>query len=338
MSKPLLSVVTPFRNVASYLAQCIESVLAQSYANFDYILSDNGSSDGSMAIAESYAKRDRRIRLVRQPQLLSQVAHYNAALTEISSSSEYCKIVQADDLILPECLQQMVEAFEQSSKIGLVCSYYLKGDVLRGSGYPFGITFMDGQQMAKFYLRTGTYVFGSPTAVMYRASIVRESQKFFQEGLLHEDTEKCMQILRDWDFGFVHQVLSYLRVENESISSAWRHYEPDALDWYIIVQRYASMFLDSAEAAEACKKATDSYYRMLRNEVLRGRDAGFWQYHRNGLKTLGESLDRSRLVRGALKEMMWIVANPGIFLMRRKEILRRRLFTGLASTFRCTST
>jgi glycosyltransferase involved in cell wall biosynthesis len=291
-----------------------------------------------MAIAESYAKRDRRIRLVRQPQLLSQVAHYNAALTEISSSSEYCKIVQADDLILPECLQQMVEAFEQSSKIGLVCSYYLKGDVLRGSGYPFGITFMDGQQMAKFYLRTGTYVFGSPTAVMYRASIVRESQKFFQEGLLHEDTEKCMQILRDWDFGFVHQVLSYLRVENESISSAWRHYEPDALDWYIIVQRYASMFLDSAEAAEACKKATDSYYRMLRNEVLRGRDAGFWQYHRNGLKTLGESLDRSRLVRGALKEMMWIVANPGIFLMRRKEILRRRLFTGLASTFRCTST
>lgn len=337
MSKPLVSVVTPFRNVASFLAQCIESVLAQSYSNFEYILSDNGSSDGSMAVAESYAKRDSRIRLIKQPQLLSQVAHYNAALTEISSSSEYCKIVQADDFVFAECLQRMVEAFEQSTTIGLVCSYYLKGDVLRGSGYPFGATFMDGRQMARFYLRTGTYVFGSPTAVMYRASIVRESRPFFQEGLLHEDTEKCMQILKDWDFGFVNQVLSYLRVENESISSAWRQYEPDALDWYIIVQRYASIFLDPAEAADAREKARDSYYRMLKNEVLRGRDAGFWQYHCNGLKTLGESLDRSRLVRGAVKEIMWILANPGIFVVRRKEILRRRVFTGLASTFRCTS-
>ena len=165
---------------------------------------------------------------------------------------------------------------EQSTKIGLVSSYYLKGDVLRGSGYPFGVTFMSGPQMAQFYLRTGTFVFGSPTAVMYRASIVRESLPFFQEGLLHEDTEKCMQILRNWDFGFVHQVLSYLRVENESISAAWRQYEPDALDWYIIVQRYAPMFLESAEAADACKKSRGFYYRKLRGEVLRGviKDSG----------------------------------------------------------------
>jgi glycosyltransferase involved in cell wall biosynthesis len=338
MSKSLVSVVTPFRNVASYLPQCIEGILAQSHSDFEYVLSDNGSSDGSTAIAEDFSKRDRRIRLVRQSQSLSQVAHYNSALTQISASSEYCKIVQADDFILPECLERMVLAFEQSAKIGLVSSYYLKGDVLRGSGYPFGATFMNGQEMARFYLRTGTYVFGSPTAVMYRASIIRESKAFFQEGLLHEDTEKCMQILRDWDFGFVHQVLSYLRVENDSISSAWRHFQPDALDWYIIVQRYASTFLDSAEAAEARKSARNTYYKMLRNELIRGRGADFWEYHCSGLKTLGESLDRPRVARGALKEIMWIVANPGLFLLRRKEILRRRLFTSLASMLLRTST
>ena len=338
MSKSLVSVVTPFRNVASYLSQCIESVLGQTYSDFEYILSDNGSSDGSTAIAESYAKRDPRIRLVRQPELLPQVAHYNAALREIASSSQYCKMVQADDFILPECLERMVSAFEQSPGIGLVSSYYLKGDLLRGSGYPFAVTCMSGRQMGQFYLRTGTFVFGSPTAVMYRASLVRAGREFFQDGLLHEDTEKCMDILGEWDFGFVHQVLSYLRVGNESISSAWRSYEPDALDWYIIVRRFAAKFLDPAEAEEAQKRARNSYYRKLRSELLRGRDAAFWQYHRDGLRTVGDSLDRWRLARGALKEMLWIAANPGILLSRRKEILRRRVFAGLASPLRSSST
>src|SRR6516164_7302008 len=126
--RPLVSVVTPFYNTAPYLAQCIESVLAQSYPEFEYILVDNCSTDGSTEIAESYARRDPRIRLIRRSQFLSQVQNYNAALAEISEKSKYCKIVQADDIIFSDCLQQMVKAFAQSEKIGLVSSYSLQGD------------------------------------------------------------------------------------------------------------------------------------------------------------------------------------------------------------------
>src|ERR1700758_5550627 len=136
-SRPFVSVVTPFYNTAPYLAQCIESVLAQTYAEFEYILVDNCSTDGSTEIAESYARRDPRMRVIRCSEFVPQLKNYNRALAEISDASQYCKIVQADDYIFPQCLELMVQAFEQSKSIGLVSSYWLHGDVIAGSGYPF---------------------------------------------------------------------------------------------------------------------------------------------------------------------------------------------------------
>src|SRR5690242_9640140 len=93
---PLVSVVTPFYNTAAYLSECIESVLNQTYPNFEYILADNRSTDGSFGIAESYARLDQRIRLIRYPEFVAQLPNYNRALREISKTSQYCKIVQAD--------------------------------------------------------------------------------------------------------------------------------------------------------------------------------------------------------------------------------------------------
>src|SRR5215471_137333 len=59
-----VSVVTPFYNTEEYLAEAIESVLAQTHSNFEYILVNNCSTDGSVAIAESYLAREPRLRLL----------------------------------------------------------------------------------------------------------------------------------------------------------------------------------------------------------------------------------------------------------------------------------
>ena len=90
--QPLVTVVTPFYNSERYLAECIESVLLQSYSNFEYIIMDNCSTDGSGDIAETYARLDPRIRFVRCAQFLQQIPNYNRALAMISSDSKYCKI------------------------------------------------------------------------------------------------------------------------------------------------------------------------------------------------------------------------------------------------------
>ena len=329
--------MTPFHNTAAYLAHCIEGVLAQSYSNFEYILVDNCSTDGSGELAERFARRDPRIRLIRRTQLLSQVQNYNCALAEISDASKYCKLVQADDFIFPECLRLMVHSFEQSESIGLVSSYWLKGTTVWGSGFPSGTTLLPGKEMARLYLRAGMYVFGSPTTVMYRSSIVRNQQPFYDESLLHEDTEKCMQILERWDFGFVHQLLSFLRLGNESVSSAFRGFQPEALDQYIIVQRYASLFLESSEALALKKRSKQDYYQVLATEAVRFRGPDFWRYHHAGLGTLGEKLDRVYLGLQMAGTLLWMAANPGATVVR---VMRygKRSVTGRAGADRSTLT
>jgi hypothetical protein len=171
--------------------------------------------------------------------------------------------------------------------------------------------------MARLYLRagvygTGVYVFGSPTTVMYRSCLVRNERPFYDESLLPEDTEKCMQILQRWDFGFVHQVLSFLRLGNESITWGRRSYQPGMLDLYIVVQRYSPVFLQADEAAAIKRRSKRTYYRMLAQEALRHRESAFWEYHQKGLKTLGEQLDWPYLIRQIGREVLWMVSNPGI--------------------------
>ena len=310
MSEPFVSVVTPFHNTAAYLAECIESVLAQTHTHFEYVLVDNCSTDGSSEIADTYRSRDKRIRLIRRPQLLSQVENYNRAIEEIAKSSLYCKVVQADDFIFPDCLRLMVQRFAQSESIGLVSSYWLKGNELRGSGFPFPATVLPGKEMARLYLRTGLWVFGSPSAVMYRSSMIEKGRPFYDESQLHEDTEKCMQILEHWDFGFVPQVLSFSRADNQSISSAVRDFQPNALDRYIVVRRYASTFLAAPEAEALQKKTKREYYAILAHAALRRRESAFWQYHRKGLNTLGEKLSRPRIALQAVRQWLWMLANP----------------------------
>jgi glycosyltransferase involved in cell wall biosynthesis len=168
-TRPLVTVVTPFYNTAPHLAH---RASLRKYREFEYILMDNCSTDGSSEIARSYERLDPRIRLIRCSEFLSQLANYNRALAEISEASLYCKIVQADDHIYPECLQLMVQAFDQSESIGLVSSYRLLGNTVEGSGYPCRTAMLPGRECGRWFLRTGINIFGSQTTVMYRSSVV----------------------------------------------------------------------------------------------------------------------------------------------------------------------
>ena len=92
-SRPFVSIVTPFYNTVDYLPECIRSVLNQTYTDFEYILVDNCSSDGSGEVVRSYENADPRIRVIQADRFRDQDQNYNYALRHISPASTYCKVV-----------------------------------------------------------------------------------------------------------------------------------------------------------------------------------------------------------------------------------------------------
>src|SRR5438128_1399449 len=206
---PLVSVVTPFYNTEAYLAECIESVLGQTYQNWEYILVNNCSTDRSPEIAQRYVEKDQRLRLLHNEQFLTQVRNYNHALRQISPQSKYCKIVQADDWIFPECIAQMVAVAESNPSVGIVSAYRLAGREVKNVGLPYTSKIVTGRDLCRMQLLDGCFFFGSPTSILLRAEIMRSREPFYSENRYHEDTESCYEILQTWDFGFVHQILTF---------------------------------------------------------------------------------------------------------------------------------
>jgi hypothetical protein len=185
----------------------------------------------------------------------------------------------------------MTALADQHPEVAIVSSYDIKGTDVRGAGLPPDKRVISGREACRLHLLEGTYMFGSPTTLLFRADVVRARQPFYEEGRFHEDTEAVYEILRDRAFGFVPQVLSFSRVHAQSITGAARRYDPNQLDRLILVKRYGRDFLDAAEYDEVLDIAETRYYRCLARAALGRRHEGYWDYHRRGLATIGESID-----------------------------------------------
>jgi glycosyltransferase involved in cell wall biosynthesis len=305
-----VSLVTPVFNTATYLPECIESVLGQTLTDFEYLLVDNRSTDESREIASKYAEADDRIRLIDNPAHVGQVENYNGALAQISPDTAWVKLVQADDALYPDCLERMVEAGERDTGIGLVGALYMKGSEPRGAGIPFGVEHMNGREVCRRMLLGDCFPVGSPSAVLYRADLVRERRPFFALGRHHEDTEAAYELLLQHDFGFVHQVLAFLRIENVSIMSAAQRFNPDPLDHLIALERYGPQVLTVEEFRRQHHNEWRAYMGFLGESVLRRREPEFWAYHRDGLAQEGHPLGWRELLPAAARAAAHVALLP----------------------------
>jgi glycosyltransferase involved in cell wall biosynthesis len=308
-NRPLVSVVTPVYNGAQYLCECMESVLAQTHQNWEHIIVDNCSTDGSLEIARRYAARDSRIRVCQNSQFLRALPNHNAALRQISAASKYCKIVFADDWIFPECLESMVALAEEHPSIGIVSAYVLEGNEITSTGLPYPSSLVGGREICRRHLLDGLYVFGSPNSVLYRSDLVRNRDPFFNESNVHADTEVCFQILKNSDFGFVHQVLTFTRVRPGSRTEKSGELQTNYAGTLQILVRMGSEYLTPAEFQSLLQWHISTYYKFLGKSLLLGERETI-DYHRRKLLEAGFGFSRVRLAGGVLATLYRLGLTP----------------------------
>lgn len=313
-SSPVVSVVTPVHNTEAYLAECIESVLAQTFTDFEYIIVENASTDRSGEIADHYARLDDRIRVIRTERLLPQVENYNFALSQISPRSRYTKICQADDWLFPRCLEEMVAFGDAHESAAIISSYYLLEREIHNTGLEYWETAISGRTACRKFLIDGQFLFGSPTTVAYRSELVRRRRPFYEAGRLHEDTELCFEVLRDSDFGFVHQLLSFSRLQAGSITGESHTWEPAALDRLIILSRFGDDYLTEEEREAVWARDKRHYYaqisRAFLSQLRGGIDKEFWSYQRRGLSTVGQRLELGLLAWYVVRSALLLAGCP----------------------------
>jgi glycosyltransferase involved in cell wall biosynthesis len=305
-----VSVVTPFYNPAPYFRQCVESVLAQSYQNFDFVLVDNQSTDGSGELAEEFARRDARVRVVHNATFLNQQANHNEAMRQIAPDAKYVKLLQADDWLFPSCLAEMVACAEENPRIGMVSALTLRETRVALSGLPYPSRYVPGREVCRRYLLEELNPFGSPTASLIRADIVRSLDPFYDEKSLIDDLEAAFKVLKVSDFGFVHQVLTFTRRDNVSAMSILKPFGLPVLSHPMMLAKFGAHFLAPDEIARR-KREVDWYeYRTLAQGWLRRYPRGFWELHERCLGQIGEKISMPRVAWHVFATLMSYLLNP----------------------------
>jgi glycosyltransferase involved in cell wall biosynthesis len=313
-SKALVSVVTPVYNGGAYLQECIDSILRQTYDNFEYVIVDNKSTDDTAMLAEQVAALDARVTVIRCDKHVGIIENWNRSLQHISNDSDYVKFVHADDWLFTDCLLRMVELAETNQNVGLVSAYRLEEDTVSLDELPPDAPFlpgddtfvMDGRQAARAILQKRASVLGSPTSILIRSGLISPGKPFCSDEFLHSDKDACLRVLQESDFGFVKQVLTFTRRHNESVTSLTNSLDTRRQENLFMLQKYGPALLSDIEYERAEHREIVGYYNFLAGKAGTRAGRDFWDSHRKVLASAGRPMSRWRLARAIARH--W--ANP----------------------------
>ena len=117
---PLVSIIVPVYQVKDYVGECVESLLAQTYANLEILLVDDGSTDGSGALCDEYAAKGSRVRVIHQEnQGLSAARNTGIEL----ATGEYVAFVDSDDMVLPDFIETLYKLLRKYQADIALCGY-----------------------------------------------------------------------------------------------------------------------------------------------------------------------------------------------------------------------
>jgi glycosyltransferase involved in cell wall biosynthesis len=322
---PLVSVLTPVYNGEKYLAECIESVLAQDYPNWQYVILDNHSTDRTSEIAHAYAAKDERIRVTQPDRFVDVWENHHIAFGCVPADASYVKIVHADDWLFPRCLAEMVALAEAHPRVGMVSAYRLDDTRVSLAGLPYQANVFSGREITRWHLLTGRFVFGNPSALLLRAEVVRSRVPYYDRTRFphHADTASCLDVLQEWDLGFVHQVLTYTRRHPGSLSTAAARRNTYIAENLNMLKVYGPVCLEPGELQARVQRRLKGYYRFLARSLFSNPGGDFWALHKDALDEAGHPFRYAELLKAGFMEALEI--SPGAVLRKARDLGQRIL-------------
>lgn len=180
-----ISVIVPIYNVEKYLGKCIDSVLKQTFYNYELILVDDGSYDNSPQICDGYAAKDKRIKVIHIPNC-GVAAARNVGLD--NAKGKYISFVDSDDFIEETMLEDMFSLIKNNDYELVMCNfgiYHEDIDIIRTEAFPIEDTVLDQKELyEKLYAKKGwSYVV--LWNKLYKKEIFDNIR--FPVGKIHED-------------------------------------------------------------------------------------------------------------------------------------------------------
>lgn len=313
------SVILPIYNVEKYLSECIESILVQTFTDFEVILVDDGSKDSSGRICDEYAEKDARIKVIHKENGgLSDARNFGTD----AASGEYIVYIDSDDYVTDnDFLLDLSKKIEESgSDIILYKFSKFYDDTKTLADCTFSLDFAedikDSDELLYELVKRDSY-YGMAWIKAFRKELVEKNGIKFEKGLLGEDM--------DWYFGLVLCASSYAVIDKSYIAYRQRsgsitssHKLKNLTDFIYILEKWSEK-IKNADVSEVKRKALmgalAKYYSNLLITYARLKDSQKTQYKKY-IKELAYLLDNGISSRPAkIKKVYRLAGFGGVICM-----------------------
>ncbi|WP_282134440.1 glycosyltransferase family 2 protein [Seonamhaeicola maritimus] len=268
MDNPLVSICIPTFNGAEYIKKALDSAISQTYGNLEIIISDDASSDTTLAIVESYKLKTIIPIKIYHHKPRGIGANWNHSIRK--ANGIYIKFLFQDDVLHPTCIYEMVNVLESNKHVGLVAckreiiidkSYknedtekWLEkyGDLQEHLNLPIVNDFQILDKSifkSPFFLQEPLNKIGEPTVILFRKEIV-DNIGFYKEDLFQIlDFEFCNRVLRKYKVAILNKKLVSFRLHhNQATNLNMYNVKKDLLKFdQIIYQDYFHLLNNSIQ-------------------------------------------------------------------------------------------
>lgn len=209
---PKISVIMSVYNGQKYLKEAIESILNQTFKDFEFLIINDGSTDKTPEILEKYKRQDRRIKIINNAKNIGLTKSLNKGIN--IARGEYIARMDADDISLPERLEKQINFLDSHSEIGLLGAAYFeineKGEIIGKKIFP-----VSDQELRKRLIRFNPFFHAS---IMIRKKILNEVGGYNEEIKRAQDYELWFRIAKKTKIANLPEPLMKRRYTKENIS------------------------------------------------------------------------------------------------------------------------